>query len=65
MSSKFSHFLDIHGIKCQLTTAAMPEQNGIAKGKNHTLIEAVRTMAAKNNLPAFLWEELFQTAAFL
>jgi transposase InsO family protein len=37
-------FLDEEGIKHELSAPYMPQQNGIVETKNHTLIEAARTM---------------------
>jgi transposase InsO family protein len=65
LSTEFTHYLDQHGHTRQLTAARTPEQNGVAERKNHTLIEAVRSMANENAVTAFLWEEFFRAATYL
>ncbi|GJT35263.1 putative ribonuclease H-like domain-containing protein [Tanacetum coccineum] len=43
------------GIKRKYSTARTPQQNGVAKRKNKTLIEAARTMLADSLLPNTFW----------
>ncbi|GJZ71092.1 ribonuclease H-like domain-containing protein, partial [Tanacetum coccineum] len=40
------------GIKRELSVSRTPQQNGVAKRKNRTLIEAARTMLADSKLPS-------------
>nr|GEY99469.1 hypothetical protein [Tanacetum cinerariifolium] len=42
-----------------------PQQNGIAKRKNRTLIEAVRTMLADSLLSILFWAEAVNTACYV
>nr|GEX86074.1 putative ribonuclease H-like domain-containing protein [Tanacetum cinerariifolium] len=42
-----------------------PQQNGIAKRKNRTLIEAARTMLADSVLPIPFWAEAVNTACYV
>ncbi|GKE11901.1 ribonuclease H-like domain-containing protein [Tanacetum coccineum] len=42
------------GIKREFSVARTPQQNGVAKRKNRTLIEAARTMLADSLLPTLL-----------
>nr|GEX53747.1 reverse transcriptase domain-containing protein [Tanacetum cinerariifolium] len=42
-----------------------PQQNGIAKRKNRTLIEAARTMLADSLLPIPFWAEAVNTACYV
>jgi hypothetical protein len=65
MSTEFTQYLLTQGVFCQLTNAETPEQNGIAKRKNRTIIEGVCSMAADDDVPAFLWEELVKSAVYL
>nr|GEZ94300.1 retrovirus-related Pol polyprotein from transposon TNT 1-94 [Tanacetum cinerariifolium] len=44
-NSVMNKFCDMKGIKREFSVARTPQQNGVAKKKNKTLIEAVRTMA--------------------
>ncbi|GJX96168.1 retrovirus-related pol polyprotein from transposon TNT 1-94 [Tanacetum coccineum] len=49
------------GIKHQTSTARTPEQNGIVKRQNHTLVEADRTMLSAAKVPLFFWAEAIAT----
>ncbi|GJU74041.1 retrovirus-related pol polyprotein from transposon TNT 1-94 [Tanacetum coccineum] len=50
------------GIEHQTSTARTPEQNGVLKRWNRTLVEAARTMLSTANLP--LWAEAIATTCF-
>nr|GFA47897.1 hypothetical protein [Tanacetum cinerariifolium] len=51
-------------IEHQTSTARTPEQNGIVKRWNRTLVEAARTMLSASQLPLFLWAEAIVTACY-
>nr|GEU48068.1 reverse transcriptase domain-containing protein [Tanacetum cinerariifolium] len=51
-------------IKREFSVPRTPQQNGIAKRKNRTLIEAVRTMLADSLLPIPFWAEAVKTACY-
>ncbi|GJY26130.1 ribonuclease H-like domain-containing protein [Tanacetum coccineum] len=42
-----------------------PQQNGVAKKKNRTLIEATRTMLADSLLPTTFWSKAVNTACYV
>ena len=42
-----------------------PEQNGVAERRNRTLMEMVRSMISRTNLPVFLWGEVLKTALYI
>ena len=42
-------------IKREITTPYNPQQNGVAKRKNRTIMEAVKTMIHDQDLPMHLW----------
>nr|GEV29339.1 hypothetical protein [Tanacetum cinerariifolium] len=52
-------------IKREFSVPRTPQQNGIAKRKNRTLIEAARTMLADSLLPILFWVEAFNTACYV
>nr|GEV08681.1 uncharacterized mitochondrial protein AtMg00810-like [Tanacetum cinerariifolium] len=52
-----NQFCRMKGIKREFSMARTPQQNGIAKKKNRTLIEAARTMLADSLLPIPFWAE--------
>nr|GEV57052.1 hypothetical protein [Tanacetum cinerariifolium] len=53
---------NLFGIKREFSVPRTPQQNGIAKRKNKTLIEAARTMLADSLLPISFWAEAVNTA---
>ncbi|GKF10493.1 ribonuclease H-like domain-containing protein [Tanacetum coccineum] len=53
------------GILRQFSIARTPQQNGVAKRKNMTLIEAARTMLADSKLPTTFWVEAVNTACYV
>ncbi|GJR71869.1 putative ribonuclease H-like domain-containing protein [Tanacetum coccineum] len=53
------------GIKRDYSNARTPHQNGDAKRKNRTLIEAARTMLADSKLPTMFWTEAVCTACYV
>nr|GEY90991.1 retrovirus-related Pol polyprotein from transposon TNT 1-94 [Tanacetum cinerariifolium] len=48
----------------QMFVARTPEQNGIVKRRNRTLVEAARTMLSTAKVPLFFWFEAIATACF-
>jgi transposase InsO family protein len=53
------------GINFECTVGCAPEQNGIAEGRNRTLMEATRSMLAESGLGKGLWAEAADTANFV
>ncbi|GJQ98344.1 ribonuclease H-like domain-containing protein [Tanacetum coccineum] len=58
-------FCGSKGIKREYSNARTPQQNGVAKRKNRTLIEAARTMLADSFLPNTFWAEAVSTACYV
>nr|GFB59435.1 integrase, catalytic region, zinc finger, CCHC-type, peptidase aspartic, catalytic [Tanacetum cinerariifolium] len=52
------------GILHQTSVARTPEQNGVVKRQNHTLVEAAQTMLSAAKVPLFFWVEAIATACF-
>nr|GFB37612.1 hypothetical protein [Tanacetum cinerariifolium] len=52
------------GILYQTSVARTPEQNGVVERRNHTLVEAARTMLSAAKVPLFFWAEAIATACF-
>lgn len=50
-SKDFNQFCSDHGIARQLTASYTPQQNGVAKRKNCTLMNMVRSMLSGKNMP--------------
>eukprot|EP00253_Pinus_taeda_P007311 PITA_07311 len=53
------------GIRMETIVPYTPEQNGIAKRKNQTIMEATHAMLHDQNLPKFLWEEVVNTVVYV
>ncbi|GKC49329.1 putative ribonuclease H-like domain-containing protein, partial [Tanacetum coccineum] len=60
-----NQFCEMKGIKREFSVARTPQQNGVAKRKNRTLIEAARTMLADSKLPTTFWAEVVNTACYV
>ncbi|GJW66897.1 putative ribonuclease H-like domain-containing protein [Tanacetum coccineum] len=52
------------GIEHQTSTPGTPEQNGVVKRQNRTLVEAGRTMLSASKLPLFFCSEATTTAYY-
>nr|GFB30089.1 Gag-Pol polyprotein [Tanacetum cinerariifolium] len=52
------------GILHQTSVARTPEQNGVVKRQNRTLVEAARIMLRVAKVPLFFWAEAIATAFF-
>nr|GEW15462.1 hypothetical protein [Tanacetum cinerariifolium] len=64
-NSNLNQFCGLKGIKREFSVPSTPQQNGIAKRKNKTLIEAARTMLADLLLPIPFWAEAVNTASYV
>nr|GEU49901.1 retrovirus-related Pol polyprotein from transposon TNT 1-94 [Tanacetum cinerariifolium] len=58
-------FFSMKGIKRECSNARTPQQNGVAKRRNRTLIEAARTMLADAKLLVTFWAEVVNTACYV
>ncbi|GJV30184.1 integrase, catalytic region, zinc finger, CCHC-type containing protein [Tanacetum coccineum] len=52
------------GIFHQKSVPRTPQQNGVVERRNHTLVEAARTMLIFSKAPMFLWAEAVATACY-
>jgi transposase InsO family protein len=64
-SKEFIIFCRDVGIKRELTTHYNPQQNGVAKRKNKTIMEAVKTMIHDQDIPMCLWVEATMVAIYV
>nr|GEX30871.1 hypothetical protein [Tanacetum cinerariifolium] len=55
---------DMMAISHETSEARFPQQNGVIKRRNHTLIEAARTMLIYAQAPLFLWTKVVATACY-
>ncbi|GKA60958.1 retrovirus-related pol polyprotein from transposon TNT 1-94 [Tanacetum coccineum] len=51
-------------IEHQTSTPRTLEQNGVVERRNHTLVEAARTMLLASKLPLFFWAEAIATTCY-
>ncbi|GJZ76167.1 retrovirus-related pol polyprotein from transposon TNT 1-94 [Tanacetum coccineum] len=63
-NEKLQTFYAKLGIVHNTSIARTPQQNGVVKRRNHTLVEAARTMLFFSKTPEFLWAEAIATACF-
>nr|GEW16634.1 ribonuclease H-like domain-containing protein [Tanacetum cinerariifolium] len=64
-SREMNQFCDVKGIMRHYSVARTPQQNGVAKQRNKTLIEAARTMLADLKMPTTFWAEAVNTACYV
>ncbi|GJR72167.1 putative ribonuclease H-like domain-containing protein [Tanacetum coccineum] len=60
-----NQFCEMKGIKREFSVDRTPQQNGVAKRKNRTLIEAARTMLADSRLPTTFWAEAVNISCYV
>jgi transposase InsO family protein len=61
----FARFLQENGIVAQYSIPGDPQQNGVAKRCNHTLMDMVRNILSYSTLPISLWMEALKTAVHI
>ncbi|GKA49637.1 retrovirus-related pol polyprotein from transposon TNT 1-94 [Tanacetum coccineum] len=59
-----SKYYESVGIFHQKSIPRTPQQNGVVERRNHTLVEAARTMLLFSKAPMFLWAEAVATACY-
>nr|GEZ83755.1 ribonuclease H-like domain-containing protein [Tanacetum cinerariifolium] len=64
-NKEMNDFCSQKGIKREFSNARTPQQNGVAKRRNRTLIEATRTMLADAKLLVTFWAEAVTTACYV
>nr|GEX44366.1 putative ribonuclease H-like domain-containing protein [Tanacetum cinerariifolium] len=60
-----NEFCEEKGIKRKYSVARTPQQNGVAKRRNKTLIEIARTMLADSKLPITFWAKAVNTTCYV
>jgi hypothetical protein len=61
VSGPFARFLQENNIVAQYSTPGEPQQSGVAKRRNRTLMDMVHSMMSYSNLPLSLWMEALKT----
>ncbi|KAD7117932.1 hypothetical protein E3N88_05200 [Mikania micrantha] len=63
LSLEFINHLKEHGIISQPTPPGTPQLNGVSERRNRTLLDMVRSMMCRTNLPHSFWSFALMTAA--
>nr|GEX98733.1 hypothetical protein [Tanacetum cinerariifolium] len=63
--SVMNQFCDMKWIKREFSVAKTPRQNGVAKRKNKTLIEAAKTMLVDSKLSTTFWAEAVNNVCYV
>nr|GEV05726.1 hypothetical protein [Tanacetum cinerariifolium] len=64
-NKEMNDFCSRKGIKREFSNARTPQQKGVPKRRNKTLIEAARTMLADAKLSVTFWAEAVNTACYV
>ncbi|KAL4364247.1 hypothetical protein GQ457_04G014290 [Hibiscus cannabinus] len=63
-SNEFNDFCKANGIRRPLTVPRSPQQNGVAKRKNRTILNMARSMLKVKNMPKEFWVEAVSCAVY-
>ena len=63
-NAKMKEFCNAKGILHEFSAPYTPQENGVAKRRNRTLIETARTMLADSKLQVSFWSEAVATACY-
>jgi hypothetical protein len=61
----FDQFCLEHGVDQQFSAPRVPQQNGVVKQKNHTLVEMVRMMLDEHRTLRRFWADAISTACYI
>ena len=64
-SKEFISYYNQIGITRHRTCSEIPQQNGVAKRMNRTVLDKVRSMLKESGLPKRFWAEAMTTAYYL
>ncbi|GJR43968.1 retrovirus-related pol polyprotein from transposon TNT 1-94 [Tanacetum coccineum] len=64
LNKTLNEFFKEEGIEHQTSTPRTPEQNGVVKRRNRTLVEVARTMLSTTKFPLLFWSEAIATACY-
>ncbi|KAA0062145.1 gag/pol protein [Cucumis melo var. makuwa] len=65
MDLRFQDYMIEHGIQSQLSAPGTPQQNGVSKRRNRTLLDMVRSMMSYAQLPSSFWGYAVETAVHI
>jgi transposase InsO family protein len=61
-NSRIEDYCDERGVKQEFSAKYTPQQNGVVKRNNHTLIDMERSMLSEYNVSDSLWAEVINIA---
>ena len=64
-SHEFMEYCSVEGIKKEHTVPHTPEQNGVTKRKNRTMVGAAKAILFDQGLPLLLFAEAYKTAVYI
>nr|GEW92169.1 hypothetical protein [Tanacetum cinerariifolium] len=64
-NKEMNQLCEVKGIIRHYSVARTPQQNGVAKRRNRTLIKEVKTMLADSKMPTTFWAEAVDTACYV
>jgi transposase InsO family protein len=64
-SKEFMNFYEEKCVRRFLTTPYSPQQNGVTKRKNRTILDMVRSMLKSKNIPKEFWTEAVRYTVYL
>lgn len=64
MSTAFMSYCKEHEIKRFLTAPYSPQQNGVAEGKNRTILDMVRSILRSKDMTKEFWTETVQCGVY-
>jgi hypothetical protein len=64
-NASFDEFCPEHGIDQQFSTLRVPQQNGVVKRKNRTLVKMARMMLDEHRTPRHFWADGISTACYI
>jgi transposase InsO family protein len=64
-NASFDQFCLEYGVDQQFFALRVPQQNGVMKRNNHTLLEMARTMLDEHRIPMRFWADAINTACYI
>lgn len=64
-SKEFDKFCENEGVEKQLTVGYTPQENGVSKRNNQTVMEMAKSMMHEKGLPKSFWVEAVYTTVYL
>jgi hypothetical protein len=64
-NASFDEFCLKHGIDQQFSALCVPQQNGVVKRKNRTLVEIARMILDEHRTPTRFWSDAIGTACYI